>query len=99
MGSPANAKEAHIASYISHFRHPFFLHNTISRLVLASLMVVDVFVHGNMDGVGFRDWDLNLLFDLNGVGLLDLIRDGLLHRVWHRFLHYMRDNLEQAKLN
>lgn len=66
-------------------------------LVLASFMMVDVFVDWNMDGVGLGNWDLNLLLNLNGVWLLDLIGDGLFDRVRHRLLHYLGDNLKQDK--
>lgn len=61
-------------------------------------MVVDVFVDGNMDGVRLGDWDLNLLLDLDGVGLLHLIGDRFLDCVWHRLLHYMGNNLKKTDI-
>lgn len=66
-------------------------------LVLAALVVVDVFVHGNVDGVRLGDGHLNLLLNLDGVRLLHLIGDGLLNGVRHWLLYDLRDDLEQKK--
>lgn len=66
-------------------------------LVLAALVVVDVFVHRNVDGVRLGDGDLDLLLNLDGVGFLDLIRDGLLNRVRHWLLHNLGYDLKQKK--
>lgn len=66
-------------------------------LVLAAFVVVDVFVHGHMDGVRFGDGYLNLLLNLDGVGLLDLIGDGLLNSVRHWLFYDLRDDLKQRK--
>lgn len=62
-------------------------------LVLASLMVVDVFVDGHVDGVRLGDWDLDFLFDLNGIRLLDVIRHWLLNGVRHWLFYDMRHDL------
>lgn len=62
-------------------------------LVLASLVVVDVLVDGNMNWVGFGDGNLNLLLDLNGVRLLHIIRHRLLNGVRHWLLYNLRHDL------
>lgn len=62
-------------------------------MLVASLVVVDVFVDRYVDGVRLGDGDLDLLFDLNGVGLLDLIGDGLLYGVRDGFLHNLGHDL------
>lgn len=62
-------------------------------MLVASLVVVDVFVDRYVDGVGLGDGDLDLLLDLNGVGLLDLIGDGLLYGVRDGFLHNLGHDL------
>lgn len=62
-------------------------------LVLLALVVVDVLVHGNMDGIRLGDGYLNLLFNLNGVRLLDLIRDRLLNGVRHWLFYYLLHDL------
>lgn len=67
-------------------------------LVLASLVVVNVLVDWNMDWVRFGDWDLNLLLDLYGVGLLNFIRYWLLDSVRHWFLYNLWHDLSKKKL-
>lgn len=61
--------------------------------MLATLVVVDVFVDGHVDGVGFGDGNFDFLFYFNGVGLLYFIWDGFLHGVGYGLLHNLGYNL------
>lgn len=61
--------------------------------MLATLVVVDVFVDGHVDGVGFGDGNFDFLFYFNGVGLLYFIWDGFLHGVGYWLLHNLGYNL------
>lgn len=72
---------------------PHFFIFFLFLVLVASFVVVYVFVDGYMDWVRLGDWDLDLLLDLNGVGLLDLIGDGLLNGVWDWLLHYLGHDL------
>lgn len=58
-------------------------------------MVVDVFVHGYMDGIGLRDGHLYFFFDLNGIRLFDFIGHWFFDRVRYWFFNNLVDNLKQ----
>lgn len=65
-------------------------------MLVTSFVVVDVFVDGDMDWVGFGDGDLDLLLDLNGVRLLDFIGDGLLNGVGDWLLDNLGHDLKKS---
>lgn len=66
--------------------------------MLASFVVVDVFVDWHVDWVRLGDGDLNPLFDLNGVRLFDIIRHRLFDCVRYGLLYNLGDDLEIKKI-